>query len=112
MCIKQQSRLTLLTHLRCIEHTSPEKAPAKATLLHAPLVRRNVNVDRGSLVSRRDPRFSRNIGAGGSPIYRKIGDGVPNFTENWGRGSLISWDPQFYVTPVLQPFCRLLVPAL
>ena len=84
MCIKQQSRLTLLTHLRCIEHTSPEKAPAKVTLLHAPLVRRNVNVDRGSLVSRRDPRFSRNIGAGGSPIYRKIGDGVlgtgvPNF---------------------------------
>ena len=62
-------------------------------------MRRN-DVDRGSLVSRRDPQISRNIGTGGSPIYRKIGDGVPNFPENWGRGSLISWDPQFYVTPV------------
>ena len=64
-------------------------------------MRRN-DVDRGSLVSRRDPQISRNIGTGGSPIYRKIGDGVPNFPENWGRGSLISWDPQFYVTPVLK----------
>ena len=64
------------------------------------LVRRN-DVDRGSLVSRRDPQISRNIGTGGSPISRKFGDGVPNFPENWGRGSLISWDPQFYVTPAL-----------
>ena len=58
-------------------------------------MRRN-DVDRGSLVSRRDPQISRNIGTEGSPIYRKIGDGVPNFPENWGRGR----DPQFYVTPV------------
>ena len=63
-------------------------------------MRRN-DVDRGSLVSLRDPQISRNIGTGGSPISRKIGDGVPNFPENWGRGSLISWDPQLYVTPVL-----------
>ena len=32
LCIKQQSRLSLSTHLRCIEHSSSEKAPAKATL--------------------------------------------------------------------------------
>ena len=51
-------------------------------------MRRN-DVDRGSLVSRRDPQISRNIGTGGvpnlpnnwgragSPIFRKIGDGGP-----------------------------------
>ena len=42
-------------------------------------MRRN-DVDRESLVSRRDPHFSRNIETGG---------GVPNLPKNWGRG------PQF-----------------
>ena len=56
----------------------------------------------GSLILRRGPQFSGDLGAGDPQISVVLGPGIPNSPEIWGRGSLILWVPNsihMYVTP-------------
>ena len=47
----------------------------------------------GSLILRRGPQFSCDLGTGDPQISVVLGPGIPNSPEIWGRGSLILWVP-------------------
>ena len=47
----------------------------------------------GSLILRRGPQFSGDLGTGDPQISVVLGPGIPNSPEIWGRGFLILWVP-------------------